>query len=107
MRLCKAAFGSFFIYENDKDMRFRAAAHRHVPPAYAEFRERVPLRGNRGPAGRFVATKRTVHVPDYLEEESYKTGDLAARVIVDAGWVRTLVLVPLLKEGALIGLISI
>ena len=109
MRLCEAAFGSFFIYENGEDMRFRAVAHRGVPSACAEFRERVPLSGRDAttPVGRLVAAKRIVHVPDYMKEASYKTGSVARRVIVDAGGARTLVLVPLLKEGTLIGLFSI
>jgi GAF domain-containing protein/nitrogen-specific signal transduction histidine kinase len=109
MRLCSSAFGSFFIYEGDESKVFRAAVHRGVPQAYAEFRERVPLAGRMptAPAGRLVATKRTVHVRDMKEEEVYKAGSPSGRVITDAGGARTFVLIPLLKDETLIGLFSI
>ena len=39
MRLCGAAFGSLYTYDGEG---FRSAAHRGVPRAYAEWREKVP-----------------------------------------------------------------
>ena len=41
MRLCGAAFGSLYTYDG---ARFRSAAQRGVPAAYAEFRKKFPLR---------------------------------------------------------------
>ena len=41
MRLCGAAFGSFYTYDGEQ---FHSAAQRGVPPAYAEFRAHNPPR---------------------------------------------------------------
>ncbi len=41
MRLCGAAFGSFYTYDGDQ---FHSAAQRGVPAAYAEFRAQNPPR---------------------------------------------------------------
>src|SRR5262249_47648380 len=53
--------------------------------------------------GRVMATKRVVHIADYTQELAYKQGDPAAVSIVELAGARTLVVVPMLKEGELVG----
>ena len=75
------------------------------PPAYAEARRRNPI-VNPSPQnalGRAIATKRLVHIADYSQEDAYKQGDPAAVSIVELAGARTFIIVPMLKEGELIG----
>jgi GAF domain-containing protein len=105
-RLCEAKFGVLNIYENGA---FRVAAMHNVPPAYAEARERevlhhpIPQR----PLARAVATKQLVHVTDYAEEPVYKERDPGAVDLVELGRVRSLVVLPMLKEQQVVGTIAI
>jgi signal transduction histidine kinase len=102
VRICEAKFGVLHLRENDA---FRVAAMHNPPPAYAEARRRNPFI-NPSPnnaLGRVIATKRLVHIADYTQEVAYKQGDPAAVSIVALAGARTLVVVPMLKEGELIG----
>jgi GAF domain-containing protein len=102
VRICEAKFGVLQLRENDV---FRVAAMHNPPPAYAEARRRNPFI-NPSPnnaLGRVIATKRLVHIADYTQEVAYKQGDPAAVSIVELAGARTLVVVPMLKEGELIG----
>ena len=101
-RLCEAKFGTLQLRENGT---FRVAAMHNPPPAYAEARKRNPL-VNPSPQnalGRAIATKRVVHIADYSQEDAYKQGDPAAVSIVELAGARTFIIVPMLKEGELIG----
>jgi len=110
VRICEAKFGLFTLYEGDGV--FRTVATHNLPPAYAQrVAERRDKHGFRyhplSTVGRFVATKRVVHVFDVSEELAYKERDPVAVDAVDLGGARTLVSVPLLKEDTLIGAITI
>ena len=59
------------------------------------------------PPARVAATKRLLHVPDMAEEQVYKEGDPSAVRFVEMAGVRTLLVVPMLKEQELIGEISV
>jgi signal transduction histidine kinase len=101
-RLCEARFGTLQLRENGA---FRVAAMHNPPPAYAEARTRNPI-VNPSPQnalGRAIATKRVVHIADYSQEDAYKQGDPAAVSVVELAGARTFIIVPLLKEGELIG----
>ena len=105
-RLCEANFGTLHIHENGV---FRVAAMHNPPPAFAEYRRRhyaiTPSPHNA--LGRVVATKQLVHITDYAEEAAYKQRDAAAVSLVELAGARTLLLVPMLMEGELIGNINI
>jgi two-component system, NtrC family, sensor kinase len=60
-----------------------------------------------GSVARLLATKRPVQVADYRELEAYKSGDPSARALGDLGGARTVLWVPLLKDGAVIGWIVV
>jgi GAF domain-containing protein len=105
-RICDAKFGVLQLCE---DGGFRMAAMHNAPPAYAEARRRAPLMhpGPLTPPARVAATKQLLHVADLAEEPAYKEGDPAAIRFVEMAGVRTLLVVPMLKEQELIGEISV
>jgi signal transduction histidine kinase/GAF domain-containing protein len=101
MRLCAAACGGLFTYDGE---RFHTVAARGVPAAMAEFRGKNPPTVRLGGhVKRLLETRRPVHVLDWMEEETYRNGDIDARAIVDLGGARTNILVPLLKEETVVG----
>ena len=105
MRLCGAAFGSLYTYDGT---RFHSAAQLGVPTAYSAVREKTPPSGQSGgPATRILQTKRTVHILDMASEEAYQSGNDDIRALVELGGARPILGVPLLKDGALLGYISI
>ena len=99
VRLCEASFGNLLLYEGDV---FRHVALHNAPPAWAAKQQRDPV-APRGTA-RFLYsvadTKQIVHVADLAAENR----DEAIAVIAGA---RTLLIVPMLKESALVGVIAI
>jgi signal transduction histidine kinase len=102
VRICEANFGTLQLRENDA---FRIAAMHNPPPAFAEARRRNPLiyPTAHNAVGRVMATKGLVHIADYTQELAYKQGDPAAVSIVELAGARTVVVVPMLKEGELVG----
>ena len=105
-RICEAKFGVLQLCE---DGGFRMVAMHNAPPAYAEARRREPVMhpSPLAPPARVAATKRLLHVPDMAEEQVYKEGDPSATRFVEMAGVRTLLVVPMLKEQELIGEISV
>src|SRR5215472_17490064 len=101
-RICEAKFGTLQLRENGA---FRVAAMHNPPPAYADARRQnsliVPSAHNA--LGRVIATKQFVHIADYTQEPAYRLRDPLAVSIVELAGARTLVIVPMLKEGELIG----
>jgi signal transduction histidine kinase len=99
VHLCEASFGNFLLYEGDV---FRHVALHNAPPAWAAKQQRDPV-APRGTA-RFLYsvadTKQIVHVADLAAENP----DEPIAVIAGA---RTLLIVPMLKESALVGVIAI
>ena len=105
VRICDAQFGN--IYRWDGDALHLAAAH-NIPPAFAEFRGRTPLRPNPKLAmGRMVATKAAVHVVDNAAEQAYIEREPSIVATVELGGVRTYVAVPMLKGSELIGAVTV
>ena len=105
VRICDAKFGN--IYRWDGDALHLAAAH-NIPPAFAEFRGRFPLRPNPKLAmGRMVATKAAVHVVDNAAEQAYIEREPSIVAAVELGGVRTYVAVPMLKGNELIGAVTV
>src|SRR6516164_6112068 len=110
VRICEAKFGVLSLYEGE--LLFRAVATHNLPPVYgqrvAERGERLGFRAHPlGTLGRLVSTKRVVHVLDYSAEvQGYKERDPICVDVVELGRVRTLVVVPMLKQNTLIGAIT-
>src|SRR5262249_52126418 len=99
--ICEAKFGSLLLYD---DRGFRVVSLHGAPPAYVELRQREPFIRPRPehPLGQIVNTKQLVHVPDTATLPEH-----ARARLVDIAGARTIVTVPMLKEGELIGAIAI
>jgi class 3 adenylate cyclase/putative methionine-R-sulfoxide reductase with GAF domain len=105
-RLCDAEIG--IIYRWDGDALHLVAAH-NTPPALEELRRRSPFHPKPDtPIGQMIATKKVAHVADLRKERGYieKTdNDLIAAI--ELSGMRTHLSVPMLKDGELLGAISI
>src|SRR5262249_40423179 len=73
-----------------------------------EVRKRTPFRpGPNTTTARMVQTKKAVHVADLAAEQSYVEQVSHTVPAVELGGVRTLLMVPMLKEDELVGAIAI
>ena len=99
-RVCEATFGVLYLFEGDS---FRAVAL-HGPPSFVEARRRHPVLplvpGTT--LGRVAATKQTVQIADVQAEPAYRRSEAHA-IGVEAGGLRTVLSVPMVKEGELVG----
>jgi GAF domain-containing protein len=99
-QLCGATRGHIFRFDGEL-LRFAAAygAQRN----FTEFLERTPVRPDTGSvSGRAAAERRTIHVRDVLEEPDYQYRELQQLQAY-----RTVLAVPMLRDGALLGVITI
>ena len=106
-RLCEAKFANLLLYDGRK---FRAAAMHGAPPAWAELRLRrdpVIEAGPKSPLSRIAKTKQVQHIVDLTKEDVYITGEPATVAFVELAGVRTILLIPMLKEKELVGDIGI
>jgi GAF domain-containing protein len=103
--ICGANFGNMFLYE---DSAFRTVAMHNAPEAYANARKGASFAPPSNSAlGRLVATREVVQVADLRSEERYINRDPFAVAGVELADIRTLLAVPMLKEGRLVGAIVI
>jgi signal transduction histidine kinase len=87
---------------------FTTAAVYGLPAPFADFRrEHPPDYGPGTMPARLLAGERLIHVPDLKAEDAYLAGEPNRRAIVDLGGARTALFVPLLKEEAALGFITI
>ena len=105
LRICEAKFGNLFLYENGL---FREVSNVNVPPGFEAFVQRGPIAPNPGTGlARIVSSKRAAHIEDIRKLEAYASRDPFVVAGVEAGGIRTLLIVPLLKENDLIGVVGI
>jgi GAF domain-containing protein len=103
VRICDATFGNVYRWDGEA---LHLVATRNTPPAFAEARRRSLRRldGGNQMLATILATKTPVHVVDAAALPGYiNRSDLAAVQQVELGGVRTLLAVPMLREGELIG----
>src|SRR5262245_49492686 len=107
-RICEATFGNLWLREEGPI--FRAVAF-HSTQSFADYMRRNPVVDLREhpdtPLARNTYTKQVVHVPDLRTDQSYIGKDNRIVALVETVRARTLVSVPMLKEGELIGMIGI
>ena len=104
MRLCEAAFGIFWTHDGG---RLNAVAMRGVPAAFENFAGE-PLRpGSETGLGRLLRGERFIHITDISADEVYRSRDKLRVATVELGGARTLLLVPLRKDDALLGIVSV
>jgi GAF domain-containing protein len=104
-RLCEARFGILTLYDGEV---FRGVATHNLPPGFSEMRKRT-FRPPPGSAQeRVVATKEVVHFIDAREDDpNYAARDPLVVDAIEVAGVRTLVVVPMLKDNKLIGAMTI
>ena len=106
-KLCEARYGTMYLREGDE---FRAAARQGHSPAIARqkwwtgehFKPRSDV-----PLARCARTRVPVHVADMRHEPAYLDGNPWMVAGVDDGGLRSLIVVPMLKERELLGAIAI
>src|SRR5215467_7395923 len=105
-RICEAKFGNLLLYEGGQ---FRVAAMQGASPAWAEKRSLEPefRPGSNNRLALVAKTKQVQHVADLTADQSYIERDPATVAIADIAGARTILLVPMLKEQALVGTIGI
>src|SRR5262249_3623579 len=105
-RICEAKFGVLWRTEGQG---YRAVAMHGVPPAYSSERERQPViyPGPEIPLGRVAQSKQVLQIADIRKDESYIKGFRPIVNLADNAGARTLLMVPMLKEGELIGAFAI
>jgi len=104
-RICEANFGNMFLYT---DNAFHAVAVHNAPPVYADARKKGPIRPSPGSGlGRVAETRKVVQIADLRAEPAYAARDPLVVTGVELAGIRTLLAVPMLREGQLVGSFSI
>jgi GAF domain-containing protein len=101
--LCGVDRGALQLYDGEY---FRAVATRGLPDAVAALL-REPNRPATGELrAQLLAGARYAHSADLAESEGYRSRPPSSKMVVDIGGTRSLLWVPLRKDGVLLGAIS-
>ena len=104
VRICDAKFGTLYLHE---DGRLRLVAA-HDVPEFLEARGGSPIQpAPDGGLERVMRTKRTIHISDLAQTQSYAERHPRMVEAVELAGIRTVVAVPLLKDNSLIGVIAV
>ena len=105
-RLCEAQFGNLLLREGEM---LRISAMYNMTPEFTERFQREPVfrPGPLAPITRALTNKEFVHVVDLRQDAAYKERDPPVVSVVDEGGARSMIVVPMLKEGEAIGALSI
>ena len=105
VRLCAASFGNLYLRDGEF---FHLVAFHNTPPAFVAQRRGRPYRPSPiGPPGRMLRTRAVVHIDDLTADPSYRERDPGVVAFVELAGTRTVLLVPILKDGEPIGYLSI
>jgi signal transduction histidine kinase len=105
MLLCDAAFGLFNTYDGK---RFHTATTRGVPAEFAEYRRANPADYGPGSSpAQIIDGAPYVHTIDAAAGEAYRAGEPNRRALVDLGGARSLLVMSLRKDDALLGMIGL
>jgi signal transduction histidine kinase len=98
-RLCNA--GNAFVYQRDGDT-YRLGSSFGFAPDYQEYMKRIPVKPDRGTlVGRTALEGKVVHIPDVQNDPEYTWEESRQR-----GGYRTMLGIPLLREGVPIGVLA-
>ncbi|HEY6860893.1 MAG TPA: GAF domain-containing protein [Pseudolabrys sp.] len=99
-RLCESEYACFFKLQDGK---YHLAGSNNAKAAYIKFLSEHPLSIDRGSlVGRTALERRTVHIPDCLADPEYTSHEYAR-----TGKHRSLLGVPLLRDGVPVGVIGL
>jgi GAF domain-containing protein/nitrogen-specific signal transduction histidine kinase len=101
--LCEASFGALMTYDGE---RFHAVAHQRTPAPFREFLGSGILPGRGDPFRLIVEGAAFSHTHDMLEVVARYPSEPSPRAAADLGGIRTLLVVPLRKDGELLGVIT-
>ena len=100
-RLCESQIGAVFLFDGE---RLAAAASHGTTPEFAEILRRGrPKPSTETPTRRAALERRTVHVADLLADATFSP---TPRDLYERENVRTVLSVPMLREGTLIGVLT-
>jgi GAF domain-containing protein/anti-sigma regulatory factor (Ser/Thr protein kinase) len=105
MRLCDATLGTVGLYDGKN---YRHVAQRGSSPEYMKRLFSGAFEPNpKASLGRMIAERRPFHVADFRELALYRERNPRAVATVELGGARTYLAVPMLKDGQVIGGITI
>jgi GAF domain-containing protein len=105
VHICEARFGALWLYDGKS---FHAGALHNAPSKFEEFWKRGPYPPTPESAlGRVARMKQTVKIADLKTELGYAKRDPMVLAGVELARIRSFVVVPMVKEGKLIGAIGI
>ena len=106
LHLCDAAFGNLWTYDGEVG---RLAAICGAPPEYrAELMRAGPQKPEHGNSLiRLVEGEPLVHIADITAEGAHRSGAAVRRMLADRAGARTVLWVPMRKDGALLGFFTI
>ena len=105
-RICGATYGAMWLREDDR-LR-NVAFHGTLPPAFSKLWKGAEASLDSDvPVARAVRSGKAVIVPDLKEDAGYREGHPLAVGAVDRGGIRSLIAVPMVKEGEHVGAITI
>ena len=104
VRICGAKFGNLWLYDGES---FRIGATYGAPPAYVEYLRRAgPFRADeRVGIGGLAQTRQTYQVADVAAQPTHN--DKLRVATIDLAGARTVLGVPMLKDGKVVGSIVI
>ena len=102
VHLCRAEWGAFRLCE---ETGFRLVAYKKSP-AFSEGYSQPMLREHTSFVGRLYASKSPLHIPDLTTHEEFYSAEEADREALSRG-VRTVFIVPMLRDDQLIGTLCI
>ena len=104
IRVCEATFGNIYRWDGEA---FYLLETKNTPQALAEYRRSHSPVVRPAPDtlfGRLAAARKLIHIPDLSADQLYSERKSSAVVAaVELGGVRTILVVPMLKEDELIG----
>jgi GAF domain-containing protein len=105
MRLCDASLATVGLHDG---RQYRHVAQRGGSPDYVKFLFDGPFEPSpQYTIGRMIAEKQPFHIADYRELPSYKEGNPRSVATVEIGGTRTYLAVPMLKDGQVVGGITV
>ena len=105
VRICEGQFATLWRIEEGAA---RVASVLNINPKLAEFLRRGDHRpGPLHPMSRVIKSRQTLHITDFRDDQSYLDSDPVAVAGAELGGIRTLVVVPMLKDDELVGLIAV
>src|SRR5262245_21474032 len=100
LRLCEASFAAVFTFDGEL---IRNVAHRNASPAFARFLGSGGVRPSRETTTRRCALeRRTIHTADLMNDPEFSPPEAQRREKV-----RTALSVPMIREGVLVGVITL